>query len=295
MNLTQDTTKTAASPSGLQRVTVLGTGVLGAQIAFQCAFHGKSVTAYDIDAAALERARDALTRLAQTYAADLPGTTPEATTRVAAAIALSSDLAQAVRDADLVIEAVPEKLELKRSVYAELARLAREGTIFATNSSTLLPSAFADATGRPEKFLALHFANHIWRQNTAEVMGTPQTDPEVFEQVARFAAEIGMEPIRLHKEQPGYVLNSLLVPLLNAAAALLLKGVASPEDIDKTWRIGTGAKLGPFQIYDIVGLRTAYNIASANPATQGWAEYLKVNYIDKGRLGAGAGGGFYDD
>ena len=233
--------------------------------------------------------------MAQTYAADLPGTTPEATTRVAAAIALSSDLAQAVRDADLVIEAVPEKLELKRSVYAELARLAREGTIFATNSSTLLPSAFADATGRPEKFLALHFANHIWRQNTAEVMGTPQTDPEVFEQVARFAAEIGMEPIRLHKEQPGYVLNSLLVPLLNAAAALLLKGVASPEDIDKTWRIGTGAKLGPFQIYDIIGLRTAYNIASANPATQGWAEYLKVNYIDKGRLGAGAGGGFYDD
>ena len=74
MNMTQDTTKTVASPSGLQRVTVLGTGVLGAQIAFQCAFHGKSVTAYDIDAAALERARDALTRLAQTYAADLPGT-----------------------------------------------------------------------------------------------------------------------------------------------------------------------------------------------------------------------------
>lgn len=135
--MTQDTTKTVASPSGLQRVTVLGTGVLGAQIAFQCAFHGKSVTAYDIDAAALERARDALTRLAQTYAADLPGTTPEATTRVAAAIALSSDLAQAVRDADLVIEAVPEKLELKRSVYAELARLAREGTIFATNSSRI--------------------------------------------------------------------------------------------------------------------------------------------------------------
>ena len=97
--MTQDTTKTVASPSGLQRVTVLGTGVLGAQIAFQCAFHGKSVTAYNIDAAALERARDALTRLAQTYAADLPGTTPEATTRVAAAIALSSDLAQAVRDA----------------------------------------------------------------------------------------------------------------------------------------------------------------------------------------------------
>ena len=104
MNMTQDTTKTVASPSGLQRVTVLGTGVLGAQIAFQCAFHGKSVTAYDIDAAALERARDALTRLAQTYSADLPGTTPEATTRVAAAIALSSDLAQAVRDAALRIE-----------------------------------------------------------------------------------------------------------------------------------------------------------------------------------------------
>ena len=97
--MTQDTTKTVASPSGLQRVTVLGTGVLGAQIAFQCAFHGKSVTAYDIDAAALERARDALTRLAQTYAAALSRTTPEAATRVAAAISLRCALAPAARGA----------------------------------------------------------------------------------------------------------------------------------------------------------------------------------------------------
>ena len=279
----------------INKVTVLGTGVLGSQIAFQTAYSGFEVSVYDIDEAAIAKARQRFDALVERYEQEVPGADGPKLHTALARIGFFTDLGAAVADADLVIEAIPEVLELKRQTYARLDRLAPEKTIFATNSSTLLPSAFADATGRPEKFLALHFANHIWRQNTAEVMGTPQTDPEVFEQVARFAAEIGMEPIRLHKEQPGYVLNSLLVPLLNAAAALLLKGVASPEDIDKTWRIGTGAKLGPFQIYDIVGLRTAYNIASANPATQGWAEYLKVNYIDKGRLGAGAGGGFYDD
>ena len=108
--------------------------------------------------------------------------------------------------------------------------------------------------------------------------------------------QIGMVPIRVHKEQPGYVLNSLLVPLLNAASALFVKGVASPEDIDKTWRIATGAPSGPFQIYDVVGMMTPYNLSkdSADPVQREFAEILKRDYIDKGYLGKGSGRGFYD-
>lgn len=197
-----------------------------------------------------------------------------------------------------MIEAVPEDLDLKRSVYAAIAEAAPERTIFATNSSTLLPSDLADATGRPDRFLALHFANHIWAQNTAEVMATPRTDPEVVERVVAFAHAIGMVPIRLQKEQPGYVLNSLLVPFLNAAADLLVRGVADVETIDTTWRIATGAPAGPFQIYDTIGLRTPYAIASANAAkgerrAAVFAEYLKTEYLDKGRLGRESGEGFY--
>ncbi len=277
--------------SPFTRVTVLGLGVLGAQIALQTAAHGVEVTAYDIDDAALEVGRGRLATFARAAAAEVGD--PEAYRAAPDRIRLTSDLEAAVREADLVIEAVPERVDLKREVWAKVGAAAPEATVFATNSSSLLPSAIADATGRPERFLALHFANGIWSQNTAEIMGSPATDPAVADQVEAFAVAIGMVPIRLHKEQPGYVLNSLLIPFLGAAAELLLKGVADPETIDTTWRIGTGAPLGPFQIYDIVGLRTAYAITSADPRSAPLAAYLKEHYLDNGLLGRESGEGFY--
>ncbi|WP_314102074.1 3-hydroxyacyl-CoA dehydrogenase [uncultured Frigoribacterium sp.] len=276
-------------------VTVVGAGVLGAQIAFQIASHGVAVRAWDVDDDAVTAAEARLRSIVEQYVGDLGDEHRQAAEEAVAGIALTTDLAEAVADADLVVEAVPETLELKQGVYARLAAAAPEHTIFATNSSTLLPSQLADATGRPEKFLALHFANHIWRQNTAEIMGSPRTDPAVFDQVVAFAGEIGMVPIPLHKEQPGYVLNSLLVPFLGAASELLLRGVADPETIDATWRIGTGAPMGPFQIFDIVGLRTAYAISAASDeeGAQLWADHLKTNYLDQGKLGVESGEGFY--
>jgi 3-hydroxyacyl-CoA dehydrogenase len=278
-------------------VTVLGAGVLGAQIAFQTANHGIQVTAYDVDDEAIAAARSRFDAIVAQYAREV-GDADGSARRAADRIVFSTDIAAAVSDADLVIEAVPEDLDLKRSVWSSVGAAAAEHTVFATNSSTLLPSDLADATGRPDRFLALHFANHIWAQNTAEVMGTPRTDPEVAERVAAFAETIGMVPIRLHKEQPGYVLNSLLVPLLNAAADLLVRGVADVETIDTTWRIATGAPSGPFQIYDVIGLRTPYAIASASAAkgdrrAAAFAELLKTEYLDKGRLGRESGEGFY--
>ncbi len=126
-------------------------------------------------------------------------------------------------------------------------------------------------------------------------MGTADTDPAVYDAVVEFARNSGLEPIEIRQEKAGYVLNSLLVPLLNAAAGLLLQGVADPQTIDKTWRIATGAPSGPFQIYDVVGLTTAYNIASSSPdaGSRAFARYLKENYIDKGKLGVATGEGFY--
>ncbi|WP_327147833.1 3-hydroxyacyl-CoA dehydrogenase [Nocardia sp. NBC_01329] len=277
----------------IRAVTVLGTGVLGSQIAFQTAFHGYRVQAYDIDNAALDAARERFARLADTYRDEVMGATAELTEQTRAGIGLTTDLGAAVAEADLVIEAVPEVLDIKRQTYRKLSELAPEHTIFATNSSTLLPSDMADFTGRPDKFLALHFANQVWKFNTAEIMGTSRTDPAVFRAVVDFAADIGMVPIEVHKEKSGYVLNSLLVPFLNSAIELAAGDYAEPEAVDKTWRIATGAPMGPFQILDVVGLTTPYNILSGDSETEGLATWLKENYIDKGKLGVATGEGFY--
>ncbi|WP_067853797.1 3-hydroxyacyl-CoA dehydrogenase [Nocardia shimofusensis] len=278
----------------IKKVTVLGTGVLGSQIAFQTSFRGFEVTAYDISEEALATARERLATLAATYREEVPGATGDKTEQARSAITLTTDLAAAVAEADLVIEAVPEVLDIKRDTYERLGELAPERTIFATNSSTLLPSDIKDFTGRPDRFLALHFANRVWKMNTAEVMGTTDTDPAVFRAVAAFAEAIGMVPIEMHKEKAGYVLNSLLVPLLDAGMALAAGGYADPEAVDKTWRIGTGAPLGPFQILDVIGLTTPYNIlVHGDEDAQRLAAWLKANYIDKGKLGIATGEGFY--
>src|SRR5690554_6212835 len=124
----------------------------------------------------------------------------------------------------------------------------------------MTPSQIVDFTDRPEKYLHLHFANEIWRLNIAEVMKHENTSDEVFEEVIEFAKAIAMVPIPLHKEQPGYVLNTLLVPFLKAAMQLVVDGITDPKVVDKTWMISTGASLGPFAFLDIIGPNTPYNL-----------------------------------
>lgn len=279
-------------------VTIAGSGVLGSQIAFQTAFKGFNVTVYDINDEAIERAKDRIQNLKQRYKEDL-GASKEEVCTAYNRISFYSDLAQAVSNADFVIEAIPEVVQIKTDFYKNVGKVAPEKCVLATNSSTLLPSQFAEATGRPEKFVALHFANEIWKNNTAEIMKHPGTDPEVFNSVIAFARDIGMVALPLQKEQPGYILNSLLVPFLEAAQILLVRGVADVETIDKTWMIATGAPQGPFAILDVVGINTAYNIgrakaeATGNPEFKKIAELLKSEYIDKGKLGRETGEGFY--
>ncbi|HIC8806943.1 TPA: 3-hydroxyacyl-CoA dehydrogenase [Elizabethkingia anophelis] len=281
-----------------KNITVAGSGVLGYQIAFQTAFHGFHVTVYDINDEVLEKAKTKFSILSEAYKTDL-GATPEQIDATFKNLKYTADLAEAVKDADLLIEAVPESPEIKIDFYEKLRSVAPEKTIFATNSSTMLPSQFAESTGRPEKFLALHFANEIWKHNTAEIMGHPGTDKNVFNDIVAFSKAIGMVALPLQKEQPGYIVNSLLVPLLSAATNLLVNEVADAETIDKTWMVATGAPTGPFGILDIVGITTAYNInkmaadATNDPLKIKTVEYLKTNFIDKNKLGVSTGEGFY--
>jgi 3-hydroxyacyl-CoA dehydrogenase len=307
----------------IKNVVVAGGGVLGSQIAFQSAYKGFNVTVWLRSEASIDRAKPKFERLKNIYLATLeamktnpaaycrglasqqdlqPEQIDELKTKAEAAfesLKYTTSHEEAARDADLIIEAIAEDPQQKIAFYTELAKHLPEHTLIVTNSSTLLPSAFAEYTGRPDKYLALHFANEIWRNNTAEVMGHAGTDPVAYNQVAEFAEAIGMVPLRLKKEQPGYILNSMLVPFLNSAQTLLAKEVADPETIDMTWTLATGAPIGPFRILDIVGLTTAYNITIMNPqaadpeSIPGKIAALLKSYIDAGKTGVNAGEGFY--
>ncbi|WP_010539585.1 3-hydroxyacyl-CoA dehydrogenase [Dietzia alimentaria] len=278
----------------INKVTVLGTGVLGSQIAFQTAFKGFEVVAFDIDDSALTAANERLDALVSTYTDEVSEASGGRAAEAIERITMTSDLETAVSDADLVIEAVPEDLSIKNELYGKLDAFAPDHTIFATNSSTLLPSDMVQSTGRPEKFLALHFANRIWVHNSAEVMKTDRTAQETYETVVAFAENIGMVPIELKKEKAGYVTDSLLKPFLIAGLSLFVDGYAEPEMIDRAWRLATGAPLGPLEIIDEVGLMTPYNVAKqSGPEGERLADFLKTNYIDKGKLGQASGEGIY--
>jgi 3-hydroxyacyl-CoA dehydrogenase len=282
----------------IKKVTLAGSGVLGSQIAFQTAFHGYDVMVYDISDDILEKSKTTFKKLGDSYKADLNASQKQIDETMDR-LRFSSNLENAVAGADLVIESVPENPSIKKDFYKKLAAVAPEKAIFASNSSTMLPSQFAESTGRPAKFAALHFANEIWKHNTAEIMGHPGTDADVFDTLVSFAKSIGMVALPLQKEQPGYIVNSLLVPLLSAGLDLLVRGVADVQTIDKTWMVATGAPTGPFAILDVVGITTAYNINKMEAEKTGDAdkqkvvEYLKEHFVDKGKLGVATGEGFY--
>lgn len=213
-------------------------------------------------------------------------------------INLYTDLEKAVENADLMIEAVPEVIDIKKDFYTKLSKVAKDKTIFASNSSTMIPSQLVEFTGRPEKYLHLHFANEIWKLNIAEIMKHERTSQEVFEEVIDFAKAIAMVPIPLHKEQPGYVLNTLLVPFLKASMQLVVDGITEPQIVDKTWMISTGAPIGPFAFLDIIGPNTPYNLYKSwgdqgDEGSAKAADWLKSEYLDKGRMGTANGKGIY--
>jgi len=283
----------------LNCISVLGAGVLGGQIAWHTAYKGKRVVVYDLFEDALDRCKVAHQQYAQIYAQDL-GAAHNSLLDTHGRLTYTSNLADAVAQADLVIEAVPEIPDIKTTLYQAMAPLLQEHTLLVTNSSTLLPRDFAAATGRPERYCALHFANMIWHMNLAEIMAHEQTSDETLSAVAEFAIDIGMVPIPVSKEQNGYVLNTWLVALLQAAQTLVTNGVATPEVIDRTYMIvNRGCAMGPCGIIDVVGMKTCYDIlqhwgaALNDEQMQRNARYLKDHFLERGRLGLQTGSGYY--
>ena len=283
--------------SDLHRIAVLGAGVLGGQIAWHSAFKGKDVVVYDISADAVVRLKAQHEVYAAIYAGEL-GASEEDLAATWSRLTYSTELTSAAVDVDLVVEAVPEIPDVKTDVYKRLADLLPEHTLVVTNSSTFLPRDFADATGRPDKFCALHFANLIWLMNVVEVMGHAGTSVETLTAVTEFAIEIGMVPIPVRKEQNGYILNSWLVPLLNAAQTLVTNEVATPEDVDRTFMLN-GARFGPMGMLDVIGMKTAVDVLAywgdqANDAQMlSNAAYIKERFLDQGHLGLATGSGYY--
>ena len=282
----------------IKKVLIVGSGNLGGQIGFQCAVHGFETIMYDPHEDSLESCRASQRAYAELFITRRRKSKAE-TEAALGRLSFTTDLAQAGRDADLVSESVPENPIIKQQVYASLNECCPAKTIFTTNTSTLLPSQFAEATGRPSRFLALHFANEIWDRNIGEVMGHAGTDPEIFELVLKFAKTIGMVPIRVDKEQNGYVINSMIVPWVMAAQALVANDVARPEDVDRTWMIAMKESQGPFGVLDMIGLETAYNVAAYWGEVKGDeqlkknAAYLKKHFVDQNKLGVKTGQGYY--
>ena len=309
-----------------KNIVVCGGGVLGSQIAFQTAFSGFDVTIWLIDEEAKKQAIEKIENLKKVYIDTIKSMAgPDGKSSAVWAMGIADpkkfnkeeclkkvekaykgikfeiDLQKAVASADLVIESIVENLKLKNEFYKKLSRVLPEKTIVVTNSSTLLPSKMAKATGRPEKYLSLHFANAIWKNNTAEVMCHPKTNKESFEAVIKFAKDIKMIALPLLKEKSGYLLNSMLVPLLFSAMDLLVNDISDVESIDTAWKKGTGAPRGPFEILDVVGVVTAYNIVKMYlkiPAFLAPYNFKKMaaclkKMMDENKLGKATGEGFY--
>lgn len=317
-----------------KNIVVAGGGVLGSQIAFQCAYCGFNVTVLVTDEGSKKALMDKLNILKRTYiktikvmntkAGKAPGlwargiadinhhNLDKCLNRVKNAInniKMETDQAKALSNADLVIESITEIFDVKKDFYEQIAPLLPEKTVVVTNSSTLLPSKLAKYTGRPNKYLAMHFANSIWKNNIAEIMKHSETEEKYFKEIIKFAEAINMVPLAAKEEKAGYLLNSLLVPFLLCAMDMYANGVSDPETIDKAWTLGTGAPKGPFQILDTVGLETAKNIVLQyqkvpnllDPLLKkmmmpynfdGMLELLNL-YIDKGLMGKAVGEGFY--
>lgn len=310
----------------MKNITIMGGGVLGTQIAFQAAYTGFNTTIWLRSESSIERTKPKLETLKKTYEdaiklmateegktfsnwcrgiADIDNFNKEdCLKKVETAyqnIKLELDINTSVADADLIIESMTEDFTAKKELYEKIAPLLPEKTIIVTNSSTMLPSKLAKYTKRPNKFLALHFANSIWKNNTAEVMKHEKTEEKYFNEIINFAKEIKMIPLPLHKEKSGYLLNSMLIPFLFSSLDLLVNEISDVESIDKAWTLGTGSPEGPFQILDKVGLKTAYDIVQmyvkvpsflAPYNFKGMSKLLK-KYIDEGKLGKSSGEGFY--
>ena len=284
--------------TGIQRAAVIGAGTMGWQIALQIAQHGFTVALYDIDQSALQAAQ---TMQSETVAAWRAAgkLAAETETAIFRSIAYQTDLITAVRDVDLAIEAVPEKLELKREVFAQLDRRLPEHAIIASNSSSICASLLEDATERAEQVANLHFYLPVWDSPMVEFGGGSRTRPDVLDALDLFARKIGMLPLRVRRESTGFIFNRVWRAIKKEVMKVADSGVASFEDIDRAWMIKFGGgNLPPFAQMDRIGLDVIEDIERHYTSQSGDPDDLPppilTARVARGDLGVKTGRGFYE-
>jgi 3-hydroxybutyryl-CoA dehydrogenase len=281
----------------IRHITVIGAGNMGHQIAISAAIAGFQVICTDQNPAALQRASE----FADTYLAGRISKgrmSSEEVTKTKAGLRFETSLAAAVQQADLIIEAIIEKLEVKRALFSELDALCPPHTIFATNSSYIVSSQIASATNRPDKVVNMHFFNPALVMNLVEIVKGPHVSAETVELLEAVSVQMGKTPVVLQKEIYGFVVNRMLQATRKEALNLLDLGVASVEDIDQAVMKGLGYPMGPFQLLDLTGIDLAYHVgmekyqASGDEADK--PSPTIVEKFEKGEWGKKVGKGFYD-
>lgn len=280
----------------IKRVAVVGMGVIGSQIAIQAACSGCDVYGYDEQPGAFDRANEII--FASIKAQNMAPTVGLDVWRQGLEkVRLTDNLEEAVKNADLVIEAVPELLDLKRDVFARLDELTPSKTLLASNSSSIPISKIESATRRPSQCLNLHFYFPALGMNLVDVMGGSRIDSAVLDAGAQWVRSIGCIPIRLHKETFGFCLNRMQHAARREALHMWADGAVDLADMDRAWMVWTGMPFGPFGIMDQVGLDVVYNVEMNYFNETNDKRFLPPDalkqMIDRGELGAKTGKGFY--
>lgn len=281
----------------IERICVLGAGNMGHQIALSAALAGFKVKCTDAKQEALQKAE----QFADNYLKERVAKgklSPEAARSARENISFIADLKGAAYDADLVIEAVLENLELKRNIFAQLDEICPTHTILATNSSYIVSSKIADATKRPDKVCNMHFFNPVLVMKLVEVVNGPHTADETAETVRAVAEKMGKIPVMLQKEIYGFLVNRIVTAIRTEALYLLDQGIASYQDIDTAVVNALGHPMGPFRLLDLVGIDLAYEIAMERYRQTGEPAYKPSPYlvekVVKGEWGRKKGKGFYE-
>jgi 3-hydroxybutyryl-CoA dehydrogenase len=279
----------------IERVAVLGGGLMGSGIAQVSAAAGFPTTVREVSTQLCDKSRQAIEK---TLAKGIERgkVTEQERDKTLANLRFATELSE-FADADLFIEAVVEDLEVKNALWTELNRIARPDAIFASNTSSLTIVAMAAASGRADKMLGLHFFNPVPLMKLVEVVRTITTSDDTEQTAIEFVRALGKEPIRA-KDSSGFIVNRLLIPYMLDAIRALESGVGTVEDIDKGMQLGAGYPMGPFVLLDFVGLDTAYKIAEIM-----FTEYREPRFapppllkrmVLAGMFGKKSGKGFYD-